>query len=57
MTLHSTMFLLILANLTESTVACATLHSTMFLLILELFDSVSEVVAFTFHDVSINTPF
>ena len=54
-TLHSTMFLLILAAFLQEDRKLLSLHSTMFLLILPWRTSISKHAVFTFHYVSINT--
>ena len=53
--LHSTMFLLIHDCLRENSLNIVALHSTMFLLIRIKKQMKSQVLHFTFHDVSINT--
>ena len=53
LSLHSTMFLLILTTLQVIEDIFQSLHSTMFLLIHR--ENGAERISFTFHDVSINT--
>ena len=56
LSLHSTMFLLILIPYASSFSVYCPLHSTMFLLILNFVCAgVPSAYFFTFHDVSINT--
>ena len=54
-TLHSTMFLLILFGISSWLFSVSSLHSTMFLLIRIVMAALVLPLIFTFHDVSINT--